>query len=69
MFSSTEKYRELVASIVQDGDLYGNSSLRRILQVNHVLLAKKRCTLTTTLSYLKPYGMYNYLNSMYTVIC
>ncbi|XP_078346406.1 uncharacterized protein LOC144631738 [Oculina patagonica] len=27
-----EKYRHLVESIVQDGDLYGNSSLRRILQ-------------------------------------
>ena len=31
--SLTEKWRHLVSSIVQDGDLYGNSSLRRILQV------------------------------------
>ena len=35
-FSLVEKYRSLVKSIVQDGKLYGNSSLRKILQVSHV---------------------------------
>ena len=35
LFSLTEKYRDLVASIVEDGTLYGNSSLRRILQVTY----------------------------------
>ena len=34
--SLVEKYRSLVKSIVQDGKLYGNSSLRKILQVSHV---------------------------------
>lgn len=40
--SLTEKWRELVSSIVQDGDLYGNSSLRRILQVSHDSFLSKR---------------------------
>ncbi|KAJ7373710.1 positive regulation of smoothened signaling pathway [Desmophyllum pertusum] len=32
-----EKYRELVTSIVEDGELYGNSSLRRILQDENLI--------------------------------
>lgn len=32
-----EKWRHLVSSIVQDGDLYGNSSLRRILQDENLI--------------------------------